>query len=75
MSLTPDGGTVAYYVPLVNISHNRISFVFTVRLEEVSFHPVDQVVFECSFDELMEDVWRDQLVNIRTGEVFGEWLE
>lgn len=32
------------------------------------------MIFECSFDQLMQDVGREQLVDIGTREVVGEGL-
>jgi hypothetical protein len=36
--------------------------------------PVDKVVFKYTLDELMEEVWGYQLMDIRTREILGEGL-
>ena len=38
-------------------------------------HPVDEVIFEYTLDELMEDVWGDQLINVCVQEMISEGLE
>ena len=38
-------------------------------------HPVDEVIFEYTLDELMEDVWGDQLINVCAREMISEGLE
>jgi len=37
-------------------------------------HPINKMILEHSFDKLVEDVWRYQLVNICTGEVLSKRL-
>ena len=41
---------------------------------DVLFHPIDKVIFECTFDDLMKKIWCEQLVYVRTREVVGKWL-
>jgi len=38
-------------------------------------YPLNEVVFENSLDELVEEVWGDQFVDVCMRKVFGEWLE
>ena len=37
-------------------------------------YPCHQVILECSFDNLVEDVCRDELVDVSTGEGLSKWL-
>ena len=41
---------------------------------EILAHPLNKVVLEYSLNELMEQVWSDELVDISVGEVFCERL-
>ena len=45
-----------------------------IFLLQVLFNPCNEVVFECSLDELMEDVRRDELMDISSWEVVREGL-
>ena len=42
--------------------------------DEVFFYPHYEVVFERSFDDLVEQVWCDQFVDIRPREIMRKWL-
>jgi hypothetical protein len=33
------------------------------------------MIFKDSFDELMQNIWSEQLMDIGTGEVVCEWLQ
>jgi hypothetical protein len=41
---------------------------------KVLAHPLDEVVFEYTFDELVEEVRSYQFVDVRTREMLSEWL-
>lgn len=41
---------------------------------KVLAHPLDKVVFEHAFDELVEEVRSYQFMDVCTREMFGEWL-
>ena len=43
-------------------------------MPKVLAHPLDKVVFEYAFDELVEEVRSYQFVDVCTREMFGEWL-
>ena len=43
-------------------------------LLEVVLNPLDKVIFECAFDDLMEKVGGKEFVNIRAWEPHHEWL-
>jgi hypothetical protein len=41
---------------------------------EVLCYPINEMVFEGPFNELVEKVKRQQLMNVSSGEVISEWL-
>jgi hypothetical protein len=44
--------------PSVNIIQDDVGLPLSVRLQEVFLYPVDQMIFVCPLDELMEKVRR-----------------
>jgi hypothetical protein len=38
-------------------------------------NPSNEVILENTFDELVQEVRGEQLVNVGTGKVVGEWLK
>jgi len=46
-----------------------------VLLLKVIFHPCDEVIFESALDHLVEEVTREELVNVGTRKVACEWLK
>jgi hypothetical protein len=45
-------------IPTVNVVKNLLSSFLAMRDEEVFLYPLDQVVFEDTLDELMQEVRR-----------------
>lgn len=43
-------------------------------MHKILTHPVNEVILEYTLDKLVKEVRGYQLVNIRTREMFGEWL-
>jgi hypothetical protein len=41
---------------------------------KIFLYPSYQMIFKCSFDYLMKEVRRDELIDIRTWEIICEWL-
>ena len=41
---------------------------------EVLSYPFYKVVFECTFDDLVEEIWRQELIDIGSWEMCGERL-
>jgi len=41
---------------------------------QVLAHPFNKVVLEHTFDELVEEIWSYQFMDVCTGEMLGEWL-
>jgi len=44
-------------------------------LHKVLFHPLDQMVFKGSFNQLVKKVRREKLMDISTWKVIGKWLK
>jgi len=42
---------------------------------EILDHPCNEVVFESPFDNLVEEIGGEHLVDVRTRKVIGEWLK
>lgn len=50
------------YVPSINISHDFIRLFcisLTHDIPDIIFHPVNEMVFECTLDNLMKKVGRE----------------
>ena len=45
-----------------------------MSLEKVLLNPFNDVVLEGPFDELMQEVWSEKLVNVSTRKLMGERL-
>ena len=45
-----------------------------MSLEKVLLNPFNDVVLESPFDELMQEVWSEKLVNVSTRKLMGERL-
>jgi hypothetical protein len=46
-----------------------------VDKDKIVLHPLNEVVLEASFDNLVEEVGSDKLVHICTRKRVGKWLE
>ena len=40
----------------------------------IILNPCNNVILECAFDELMQDIGRDQLMDVGSGEILCEGL-
>ena len=40
---------------------------------QILLHPFNEMVLECTFDDLMQKVWCNQFVDISTGEIIRKW--
>lgn len=45
-----------------------------MRHLQILFNPGYEVILECALDDLMENVWRYECMDIRPREVVCEWL-
>ena len=59
---------------MVNVVHDFLCTCCTMRSNEVILDPCNEVIFECTFDHLVEKVGRKELMNVRLGEIISEWL-
>ena len=59
----------------VDLVKDQVHFGFPTFSFEVFDHPINKVIFEDSFNELVEDVWGDQFIDICTREMLSEWLK
>jgi hypothetical protein len=41
---------------------------------ELIAHPVNKMIFECSLDHLMQQVWCDEFMNVRAWKMGGKRL-
>jgi hypothetical protein len=44
-------------IPAVNVSHNRFPFCTRKTLSNVLIDPLNEVVFEYTFNDLVEEIW------------------
>ena len=59
---------------MINVCDDIKSTSLTVNLQQVCINPHDEVVLERSFNYLMEEVGRQQLMNVGPREVTRERL-
>jgi hypothetical protein len=59
---------------MVDIVHDFLCMSCTMRSNKVILDPRNEVIFERSFDHLMEKIGRKELVNVRSREIIGERL-
>ena len=59
---------------MINLIHDFVCSSLAIFQFEKVANPGDQVIFERSFDDLVEKVTRKHLVNICTREVIGKRL-
>ena len=57
-----------------NVVHNFLCMCRPVLLLKILFHPHNQVIFESTLDELVQEVQGQQLVDVGTWEIRCEWL-
>lgn len=52
---------------MVDVIHDFIRTCCTMRSNKVILDPHNEVIFECTFDHLMEKIRRKELMNVRSG--------
>ena len=62
-------------IPTIDIRHNTSCARFPVNKDQIIFNPLNQVVFETTFYNLVEEIWCDELVDVGTWKRVSEWLE
>jgi hypothetical protein len=58
----------------VNFIKHAFSLRGSMGLLQIIFNPLDEVIFKCALDKLMEKVGRKKFVNVRSREPHREWL-
>lgn len=61
--------------PTVNVIHDTITLRISVNLIDVLLNPSDNVILEGAFDELMEEVGGEKLMDICTGKMGSKRLD
>ena len=59
---------------MVNVVHDPLCMCFAMRNNEVFLDPGNKVIFECTFNHLMEKIGCKELVDVHSGEIIGKWL-
>jgi hypothetical protein len=59
---------------MVNIIHNFHCRCLAMRSNKVLLDPCNEVIFESTFNHLMEKIGRKEFMDVRSGEVIGERL-
>ena len=62
------------HIPSVNLSQQFVPLAPAIFATQVIFNPSDEVIFERALDELVEDIWCKDLMDICTRKVISEWL-
>ena len=60
------------YIPSINVIQYFTGRCICMFMAQILFHPFDQMVLECTFDDLMQKVWHNQLVDVSTGKIVCE---
>ena len=58
----------------INFIQDHFTLCFSMFFSKILCHPFNEVVFEHSLDDLVQEVQGDQFVDICMGEVFSKWL-
>ena len=61
-------------IPSVNLVKQFTGLSLAMHECKILSDPCNEVIFECAFDELMENIPTDHLINICAREIIGEWL-
>ena len=61
-------------VPAVNFIKHAFSLRGSMGLLQIIFNPLDEVIFKCALDKLMEKVRRKKFMNVRSWEPHCERL-
>jgi len=62
-------------IPVVYIIQNAIGLGFAMSKQKIFSHPGNKMIFECSFNNLMEKIWCNKLMYISTWEIISKGLE
>jgi len=59
---------------VVNVSNYFTGTLFAVLKLQILVDPSDEVVFECSLNQLVKKIWGDKFVDVCAGEIQSERL-
>ena len=62
------------FSPTINLIQSCLSPHLSLSNFKVVDYPLNQVIFEYTFDELMEEVRGDELIDVGIRKVLGKWL-
>ena len=62
-------------VPMINVCYNFITVSLSMCVHKICIDPQDKVVLECPFDNLMEQIWCQKLMNVSSRKAMCEWLK
>ena len=62
-------------LPAVDVVEDLVGPLVAMHSDKVITNPRDEMVLERPLDDLVQKVGCEQLVDIRTRQVFGEWLQ
>ena len=58
----------------INLIENCVCLCLSMFAFEILTHPINEVIFEDAFDDLMEEIWGYQFINICVGKMFCKRL-
>jgi hypothetical protein len=59
---------------MINVSNNAMGVSLPVLFRKILVNPHDNVIFECAFDHLMEQIRRQELMDVSSRKVVCKWL-
>ena len=59
---------------MIQLVKDTVRFTFCVCSINIVSNPCDKVVFECSFNNLMQEIWQDYAMNVCPRKVTHKWL-
>lgn len=68
------GKLLVVHLPAINLVQNGLGFCFPMLVFEVLTDPLNEVILEYPLDELVKQIWSDELVDVGVGKVLGKWL-
>jgi hypothetical protein len=63
------------HAPSVNIIQYLVRARLTMGENKIFLHPGHKVILKRAFDHLVQKIWCNQFVDVRTWEFICEWLE
>ena len=60
---------------VIYVIQNVIGLASTMSKNKELFHPGNKMIFECSFDDLVEKIRHNKLMDVSTWKIISKWLE